>query len=266
MALICGLTTVASVVASACAIVALILGALSWSRTASLFLPLPQWIPVITTLFPPITALALYLANRLSSTAGTDNTHPLNRWRRLFPIADHLHSVISTIIATVALAYLYPENVLNCRLEQEWQEYFRAKDAQPIRTIQDEFRCCGFRSIHDRAWPFKDRTHGDDACEVQLGYGQSCLVPWTQQQQSASWMAFAAAVLTLLMKVAFYQAMRNRASWMSTRFGRQAPEYQRITHHPELQDGETGGDAEEGRHGTFLPRAHPRYDNEWNER
>ena len=101
----------------------------------------------------------------------------------------------------MALAYLYPENILTCRLEQEWQEYFRSKDAQPIRTIQDEFRCCGFRSIHDRAWPFKDRTHGDDACEVQLGYGQSCLVPWMQQQQSASWMVFAAAVLTLLMKV-----------------------------------------------------------------
>ncbi|PWY72184.1 hypothetical protein BO94DRAFT_476066 [Aspergillus sclerotioniger CBS 115572] len=263
MAMICGLAMIAFVVSSACAIIALILGALSWSRTASLFLPFPQWIPVITTLFPLITVLALYLANRLSSTAGADNTHPFNHWQRLFPIADHLHSIISAIIATVALAYLYPENVLTCRLEQEWQEYFRLKDAQPIRTIQDEFRCCGFRSIHDRAWPFKDRTHGDDACEVQLGYGQSCLVPWTQQQQSASWMVFAAAVLTLFMKVAFYQAMRS--SWINTRFGRQAPEYQQITH-PGLEDEDTDGDAEESRYGAFLPRAHPRYDTEWNER
>ncbi|KAI2974330.1 transcriptional regulator family: Fungal Specific TF [Aspergillus niger] len=263
MAVIYGLPTVASTVAAACAIIAIILGALSWSRTASLYLPLPEWVPAIATIFPPLTALALYLASRLAQPA--DDRQSSSPWRRLLPVMNHLQSIITTIIATVALAYLYPESITTCRLEQEWQSYFRAKDAQPIRAIQDEFRCCGFRSIHDRAWPFKDKTTGDDACEVQFNYGTSCLVPWRQQQQSASWMVFVAAVLTLLMKVALYQAMRQRPSWMTMQFGRQARSQQYITP-AALEDEDANDDAEGGRRGAFLPRAGPRLDNEWNDR
>ncbi|OJJ66840.1 hypothetical protein ASPBRDRAFT_59282 [Aspergillus brasiliensis CBS 101740] len=264
MAIIYGLPTVASIVAAACAIIAIILGALSWSRTASLYLPLPEWVPAIATLFPPLTALALYLASRLTQPAAADNHQSSSPWRRLFPIFNHLQSIITTIIATVALAYLYPESITTCRLEQEWQSYFHAKDAQPIRAIQDEFRCCGFRSIHDRAWPFKDKTTGDDACEVQFNYGTSCLVPWRQQQQSTSWMVFAAAVLTLLMKVALYQATRQRPSWMTMQFGRQTRGQQFIT--PAGLEDEDANDDAEGRRGAILPRAGPRLENEWNDR
>ncbi|RDH27909.1 hypothetical protein BDQ94DRAFT_184181 [Aspergillus welwitschiae] len=259
MAVIYGLPTVASTVAAALNH----LFRLSWSRTASLYLPLPEWVPAIATIFPPLTALALYLASRLAQPA--DDRQSSSPWRRLFPVINHLQSIITTIIATVALAYLYPESITTCRLEQEWQSYFRAKDAQPIRAIQDEFRCCGFRSIHDRAWPFKDKTTGDDACEVQFNYGTSCLVPWRQQQQSASWMVFVAAVLTLLMKVALYQAMRQRPSWMTMQFGRQARSQQYITP-AALEDEDANDDAEGGRRGAFLPRAGPRLDNEWNDR
>ncbi|GLA95188.1 hypothetical protein AtubIFM57143_002190 [Aspergillus tubingensis] len=267
MAIVYGLPTVASTVAAArytSRIKLIHLIRLSWSRTASLYLPLPDWVPAIATLFPPLTALALYLANQLAQPAA-DNRQSSSPWRRLFPVINHLQSIITTVIATVALAYLYPESITTCRLEQEWQSYFRAKDAQPIRAIQDEFRCCGFRSIHDRAWPFKDKTTGDDACEVQFNYGTSCLVPWRQQQQSASWMVFAAAILTLLMKVALYQALRQRPSWMTMQFGRQARSQQRITH-AALEDEDANDDAEEGQRGAFLPRAGPRFDNEWNDR
>ncbi|GAT31004.1 tetraspanin Tsp3 [Aspergillus luchuensis] len=166
----------------------------------------------------------------------------------------------------MAIVYGLP-TVASTVAAAEWQAYFRAKDAQPIRAIQDEFRCCGFRSIHDRAWPFKDKTTGDDACEVQFNYGTSCLVPWRQQQQSASWMVFAAAILTLLMKVcvALYQALRQRPSWMTMQFGRQTRSQQRITH-AALEDEDANDDAEEGQRGAFLPRAGPRFDNEWNDR
>ncbi|PYH94929.1 hypothetical protein BO71DRAFT_449792 [Aspergillus ellipticus CBS 707.79] len=262
MALNCGATTIATVIASACAVISLVLGALSWSRTTSLYLPLPQWLPGLATFLPAITALALVLTHRLPTTGA-----PHHRFQTLLPILSHIHSILSTLVAAVALAYLYPENILNCRLDQEWLTNFRTRNAEPIRTIQDHFRCCGLRSIHDRAWPFKDRTHGDDACEVQLGYGQSCLVPWMQQQQGASWMVFAAAVLVLVMKVGFYQATRPRTSWMGRTFGRRAQEYRRIAH-PELQDGpelrDEEGEAEEGR--AILPRGGERYENEWNER
>lgn len=66
---------------------------------------------------------------------------------------------------------------------------------------QDTNQCCGLRSVHDRAWPFKDRDHGDNACEMQLGYHRSCLTPWRVQQQNVSWMIFAAAALIWATKV-----------------------------------------------------------------
>lgn len=75
------------------------------------------------------------------------------------------------------------------------------KNAHAIRSIQDKFRCCGLRSLHDRAWPFKDRTHGDNACELQLGYQSSCFAPWREKQQNTSWMIFAAVIIVFAVKV-----------------------------------------------------------------
>ena len=112
-----------------------------------------------------------------------------------------MQTIMSTIADTVALAYLFPDRILSCNLEQQWQGFFQLKNAHAIRSIQDEFRCCGLRSLHDRAWPFKDRTHGDNACELQLGYQRSCFAPWREQQQNTSWMIFAAVSFVFAAKV-----------------------------------------------------------------
>lgn len=190
-----------------------------------------------------------------------------------------------SVIATVALAYLFPDNILACHLEQQWQAYFQAKSSQPIRAIQDNFQCCGFRSIHDRAWPFKDRTHGDDTCELQLGYHRSCLEPWGGQQQSASWMIFAAAVLIwaikvgfqflflsfylqymLTLQIGFVQFGNRRSSWMNAFTSRREGGYQRITHSEAQEDGDDDEEdaASDGR--TLLPHSGPTYSNVWEER
>lgn len=154
----------------------------------------------MVTLLSPLTTITIVTNKVLSRrTANVPNTLR----SRIVSIADQLHSVLLTAIATVALTYLFPDNILSCHLEQQWQSYFQAKDTQSIRAIQDGFQCCGLRSIRDRAWPFKDRNHGDNACEVQLGYRQSCFMPWSEQQQTASWMVFAAAALSWAVKVSF---------------------------------------------------------------
>ncbi|RHZ59255.1 uncharacterized protein CDV56_105769 [Aspergillus thermomutatus] len=191
--------------------------------------------------------------------------HTSSRRRNIIlSIVDQLYSILSTVIATVALAYIFPENILSCRLEQQWQSYFRAKNAQAIRTIQDNLQCCGLRSTHDRAWPFKDRNHGDNACELQLGYPRSCLAPWQEQQRVASWMVFAAAVLIWTMRIGFPHISRRRPSWMSAFRTRETPDYQRITQAEEVDEegnGERTNDAEQGR--TLLPHEESGYSNEW---
>lgn len=172
-----------------------------------MLLPLPTSIPVITTLLSPITILAL-IATKLFTPVATRDTSTTNLYRwRILSVIDQIHSIASTIIATVVLTYLFPNSIFSCRLEQQWQSFFQARDATAIRAIQDTFRCCGLRSIHDRAWPFKDRDHGDNACELQYGYRQSCLVPWGSQQRVASWMVFTAAFLVWAVKVSFVRSV-----------------------------------------------------------
>lgn len=173
---------------------------ISWARTATLLLPLPTWVPAIATLISPIMVLTLIVTRTISTRTNNETTRNY-RWTTISRILDQVQTVISTIVATVALAYLFPDRILSCNLDQQWQEFFKSKNSHAIRSIQDEFRCCGLRSIHDRAWPFKDRNHGDNACEFQLGYQRSCFAPWREHQHRTSWMVFAAVAFVFAAKV-----------------------------------------------------------------
>lgn len=170
----------------------------AWSRTLSFQLPSSKWLPAVITLLSPLATMAI-ATGKLSDRNKTNDPNTLRA--RIILIVDQLHSIFLTAIATIALTYIFPENVLSCHLDQQWQSLFQQKNAQSIRTIQDSFQCCGLRSIHDRAWPFKDRNHGDNACELQFGYHQSCFIPWSEQQQTTSWLVFAAAFLSWVAKV-----------------------------------------------------------------
>ncbi|KAJ5588574.1 hypothetical protein N7537_011252 [Penicillium hordei] len=196
-------------------IISLLLGAISWARTTALLLPLPTWVPAIATLISPIMILTPIIT-RILSTRLNNETARNYRWSTIPRILDQVQTVISTIVATVALAYLFPDRILSCNLDQQWQEFFKSKNSHAIRSIQDEFRCCGLRSVHDRAWPFKDRNHGDNACELQLGYQRSCFAPWREHQHRTSWMVFAAVIFVFAAKIAFIRISGRPTGWMST--------------------------------------------------
>ncbi|KAL4921507.1 hypothetical protein BDW62DRAFT_198075 [Aspergillus aurantiobrunneus] len=236
-------------------ILSLIFGALSWARTSSSFLPLPPWIPVTATLLPILTSITLFSARVLQFKIPNHLTQPLH-------LLDSIHTILLATLATLALAYLFPDSILSCHLENQWQAFFQAKNAHVIRAIQDQFQCCGFRSIRDRAYPFKDRTHGDDACEVQYGYRQSCLGPWRGEQQGASWMVFVAVVGALLVKAGFAQLSSRRASWMSSRFLGNRRTAQLISG-PELEEGDDGAANEGEARRTLLPHSRSGQENVW---
>ncbi|KAJ5773957.1 hypothetical protein N7457_008853 [Penicillium paradoxum] len=242
--------------------ISLILGAMSWARTAAQLLPLPIWVPAIATLISPITILTL-IATRVLFPRSSNETSRNRRWTTISGILNHIQTIISTIVATVALAYLFPDRILSCNLDQQWQAFFQSKNSHAIRSIQDEFRCCGLRSLHDRAWPFKDRNHGDNACELQLGYQRSCFAPWREHQQNTSWMVFAAAILVFVAKIAFFQLSSRQTSWMSTQSTSGRPDYQRISP-PGVQDeGDNEDDVPRDARRTFLPQSNVGYRNDW---
>ncbi|KAB8232592.1 uncharacterized protein BDW43DRAFT_279015 [Aspergillus alliaceus] len=95
-------------------------------------------------------------------------------------------SVLEIVVVAVVPSRVMPNSTLRCHIEEQWQSYFQAKYSCAFRTIQTKLQCRGIRSLHDRVWPFKDREHGDNTCEVQLGYQRSYYSPWKEQQRLVS--------------------------------------------------------------------------------
>lgn len=214
---------------------------IAWSRINSLFLPFPTSLGAISTLYPLLPFLSALLANILASRYQRDhNGTPKNRITasttadengshttsvtavngslpssRSSPtsflslvnpvinfVIDQSLTLLPVIIATLTATYISPSDN-NCHLEQTWQSYYHNKNVHSIRTIQDQLQCCGLRSTRDRAWPFKDANHGDNACESTTGYTQSCLQPWSEQERRVAVLVFVAAVLGWGVKVVF---------------------------------------------------------------
>ncbi|KAJ5383159.1 hypothetical protein N7517_001070 [Penicillium concentricum] len=242
--------------------ISLVLGAISWARTSALHLPLPTWVPAVATVVPPTTLLTL-VAQQIFSTRLNNETARNRRWNTTLDILNQAQTVISTIVATAALAYLFPDTTLSCNLNQKWQELFQSKNSDVIRSIQDKLRCCGLRSVHDRAWPFKDRNHGDNACELQLGYQRSCFTRWREHQQRTSWMVFAAAVFVLAAKIAFVRLSGHRTSWMGAESASRRTEYQRISHPVMQGEGDNENDIDEEARRILLPQSNTEHRNHW---
>jgi len=178
------------------AVLAIILGAYAWSQSSRLFLPLPISLVATTTFLPIITGFLAIAATRA-------------HWRRrcltdnnaLPTILDQVLTIIPAVLATFALSYLAPA----CRLEEQWKDYFRSKNADAIRSIQDRLQCCGFNTIHDRAWPFPG-GNVEGTCESTLGYTRSCRMVWRSAEENAAAMVFLAAFLAWTLKLTlFYQ-------------------------------------------------------------
>ncbi|KAH8702159.1 hypothetical protein BGW36DRAFT_458925 [Talaromyces proteolyticus] len=204
--------------------ISVVLGGIAWSRTISLFLPFPTSISAIATLFPFGSLFIVVVANLFASrferaisrrkriTTGDNaiETATLSAHQApsilspfLYSIFENALTILPTILATLAATYIAPSDN-NCHLEQAWQTYYRNKDVTAIRSIQDRLQCCGLRSTHDRAWPFKERDNNDDhVCEKSMGYKQSCLEPWSENERRVAVLVFVAAIAGLGIKLGF---------------------------------------------------------------
>ncbi|KAE8135453.1 hypothetical protein BDV38DRAFT_272800 [Aspergillus pseudotamarii] len=174
---------------------------IAWARTTSLYLPLPISLSATTTILPILTPILLFLARFASNPSTTGTNTPTFRNQFITSAISYLLTILPSGLGTLALTYLFAPDLLVCQLNNQWQSYYHNKDSRAIRTIQDSLHCCGFRSVKDRAWPFKDKDNNDNACVKQIGYDRACLGPWEQEDKTAAWMVFWAAVLVLVVKV-----------------------------------------------------------------
>ncbi|KAF2749136.1 hypothetical protein M011DRAFT_466254 [Sporormia fimetaria CBS 119925] len=176
------------------------LAAYAGSRAQQLSLPISDVLIGFVEALPIIAGLVLEV--------GYDGTRHQERRRKLpkgdtrgpplVIVANTVIFIYSTAVMTLLGTHVGPVPGLRCGLEERWTQMFRLKKEEPIRTIQDAFKCCGLINSHDRAWPFPDKTHDQHACEKTFGRTSGCLVPWRQEEQRMAGIMMAAVGLVFL--------------------------------------------------------------------
>ncbi|OAG38000.1 hypothetical protein AYO21_07722 [Fonsecaea monophora] len=101
----------------------------------------------------------------------------------------------------LSLIYAVPSDLLSCSIESQWVSLFRAKNEDAVRGIENALRCCGFNSLHDRAWPFPSHDVDVTACERTLGYTRRCVDPWRNQEQVAAGLLALASLFNWILLV-----------------------------------------------------------------
>jgi hypothetical protein len=171
----------------------------AYSQIRYLALPIPQALGLFTVLLPVITGITTRGVSSLILSSQE------NQSQLTLPLLAVMGFQLfyETVIATMSLTNMIPPSSLDCGLEKKWSSLFRAKNSNAIRRIQDNLQCCGLRSTVDKAWPFPDKNHGANACELLRGRTQSCLGPWKQSQQLVAGLFLLVAVSVFALKVRF---------------------------------------------------------------
>jgi hypothetical protein len=105
--------------------------------------------------------------------------------------------IYETVVATLALTHILPPEALVCGLGDRWEKLYVAKDGDAIRAIQDSFKCCGFRTVKDRAFPWGSPSQCSDVFE----YTRSCLKRWRKAEQINAGLLLLVAVIVFVLKV-----------------------------------------------------------------
>ena len=118
--------------------------------------------------------------------------------------------ILDTVLITLASTAL-SGTTLTCKLESRWQQLFIAKDGGTIQAIQDSLKCCGFRTVRDKAWPFPEKGVGAEACVKRFGWQNSCEGIWTAEGRSMLRMMIGVGVGLVAIKVSVTRVFRRHA-------------------------------------------------------
>lgn len=178
-----------------------IMSVYSWFRSTYLSLPMPRLALLLSALIPFANLFGLrHFVQDLQY-----NGHSLS------PEVLGLIGIADAVLMTLASAQLQLDH-LSCSLDHQWQILFSHKDSGHIRRIQDGLNCCGFKTTHDRAWPFPDNQTAT-ACERTLHRRSSCLPGWKREEKTVLAFMIAIGGLSLLSKIIFF-ALRRSQSWV----------------------------------------------------
>ncbi|KAI4625638.1 hypothetical protein J4E81_002565 [Alternaria sp. BMP 2799] len=160
-------------------------------------------------------------------------------------IANTLIFIYSSVVITLVGTHAAPPSGLDCGLRERWQTLFKHKDASAIRQIQDAFECCGLANARDMAWPFPDKTHKADACQITYaGRADGCFRFWKAEEQVVAGMLMSVVGMVFIWQILIIAIPTQKESWLH----RIAPE--RISR---MIADERNGDTEPRRAIDYIP-------------
>lgn len=122
-------------------------------------------------------------------------------------VANFIIFIYSTVVITLLGTHVAPSAERDCGLRQQWQTLFRHKDSSAIKTIQDQYNCCGFAKPNDMAWPFQDKDHGADYCQKSFERTKACMGSWKAEEQHIAGLHMGVVGLVVVWAVRFTQAI-----------------------------------------------------------
>ncbi len=174
---------------------AIVLSAVAWAKASDLSLPIPLALPALNVLLPILTALATPLSRRFATSV---KKHAL---RLALPYMAYFSTLAPFTLFILSLVYALPSDLRACAADRQWLRMFDNKNERSVRTIQTRLQCCGYNSMHDRAWPFPSRNVDVRTCERTMGYTVACGEMWRHWEVFVAALTAAASFLNCLMTV-----------------------------------------------------------------
>ncbi|GAP85593.1 putative tetraspanin Tsp3 [Rosellinia necatrix] len=166
--------------------------------SSTLSLPIPTATTVLTILLPLFAAANVIYTPLLGRFIGAPKIQQL-----LLPALHIIQGAIIVVIATLAAEGFVPSNSLDCQLDTAWQALWRNKNGRAIERIQNQFDCCGYRSIKDQAWPPQPQK-----CAEIYGRHTACGTSWHAAMHTTSGLQFAVAVVAGIVQLAHLAYLR----------------------------------------------------------
>ncbi|KAF4631113.1 hypothetical protein G7Y89_g7022 [Cudoniella acicularis] len=222
----------------------------SYSQIRFLSLPISQALALLTLVLPIIAGVSTQGVHVLVQRSSRNK--PFQLTVPLVAIVG-FQLIYETIIATLALTYIAPQNTLKCHMDSRWQELYANKNENAVKAIQDSFNCCGFKTVTDRAYPFLNQVAS--SCAVHYKRNQSCFSAWSKAEQENAGLLLLVALLVFVTKATSLYALTG-SSWRNSRWARQFKRFTNGAHRDEENRVSTRGLLEEG-----PSREEPYHDN-----
>ncbi|KAK6528398.1 hypothetical protein TWF281_009639 [Arthrobotrys megalospora] len=245
------------------------LGAFAWYIVSRYQLPFSV-LPIITTIFGPVDALATYGSAFGFSVAKRGSKRPLVPW---FLFVNLLLLVLPAVIIALSAPYLGESK---CLLKDTWQAWYSAKNEKAVKGVQDSLQCCGFGTAVEMPYPFPfNPKKGDPRPEVPVGtcktlmrgVNKPCAPLWQAELQTAVGLVVGATAFMFVAKLVYLMIVLGNPKLAERWFARPSySEYENVRTIENLDDDEEEEEEEERPPPHITTDAGPSGENGANER